>query len=510
MTRTKRFLDGVFVSYANQILVMLVGLWLTPFLLTHLGQHDFGLWLIGLKALSYLTLLDIGILGLLPREVAFAKGRMANSGGTELVRTVIEETAVVILTSLPLLIAASFLAWRWLPSHNEVFRNSVALILIVFTVQFPFRIIYSSLEGLQDLGFLGTLQMIAWGAGLIVNVVMVLRGAGLYALALGWAITQGVITAGSIWRFYCRYPEFFPRRLRRLSWTQYRGYFGASIWVSITQVAQILRNSDLLLVGKVMGANMAVPFSCTGKLIAIGTNQPLVIMQSAQPALSELRATGDRKHLAMVIGSLTQAMLMLSGAVGVVVLVVNRGFVQRWVGADQYLGFWLTVSLLMEMMIRHWNVTTIYSLFSLGHQRHISIVSIADGVCTVLATWVLIAWIGPLGAPLGSLSAVVFLSLPWNLHKLRRELDCPLLDLLMPVKAWGARFLPVLLVLGILGELFLPANYFMIGLASILAAAFYALTQWGVVKNSRWVGHARAQLTLLKYRFLKSQPELVP
>jgi O-antigen/teichoic acid export membrane protein len=509
MSRTKRFLDGVFFSYTNQIVVMVVGLWLTPFLLRHLGQHDFGLWLIGLKALSYLTLLDIGVLGLLPREVAFAKGRIARGESSEILRTLIAEVTVIILTQVPLLILASVAAWMMLPAGSAALQKAVALILVVFTLQFPLRIAYAALEGLQELGFLGGLQTVGWAAGLVVNVLMILEGQGLYGLAVGWAVTQAVIVLGSAWKFWRSYPEYVPDRLRAISWSQYWKHLSAGAWVSIGQVATLLRASDLLLVGKVLGPDTVVQYSCTGKLTNIGTNQPLVIMQSAQPALSELRASGDRKHLSKVVGALTQAMLLLSGAVSIVILTVNRGFVQKWVGANQYLGFSLTLVLLVEMILRHWNVTTIYSLFSMGRQRHISTSSIVDGGATALFSWLLILAVGPIGAPIGSILALVFISLPWNLYVLRSELGCSLGELLAPLRRWAFLFAPVFILLGLVGENFVPGSYLLIGLTAVGALTIYGFSQWSVVQRAYWLGHVRSQALAICNRFKSKKEEYV-
>ena len=47
MSRTTRFLSGVGFGYAGQALVMVTALWLTPFYLGRIGQHDYGLWLMG-------------------------------------------------------------------------------------------------------------------------------------------------------------------------------------------------------------------------------------------------------------------------------------------------------------------------------------------------------------------------------------------------------------------------------------------------------------------------------
>jgi len=46
MSRTRRIIDGAGLGYVHQAAVVVVGLWLTPFLLRRIGQHDLGLWLV--------------------------------------------------------------------------------------------------------------------------------------------------------------------------------------------------------------------------------------------------------------------------------------------------------------------------------------------------------------------------------------------------------------------------------------------------------------------------------
>ena len=88
MSRTERFLDGVVFGYANQALIMATGLWLTPFLLRRLGQDHYGIWLIGLQTLAYLSLFDFGVVALLPRETAYAVGQDCKAGTEALPKVV--------------------------------------------------------------------------------------------------------------------------------------------------------------------------------------------------------------------------------------------------------------------------------------------------------------------------------------------------------------------------------------------------------------------------------------
>ena len=58
----------------NQAAIMALGL-ATPFLLQRVGQRSLGLWLVINQTLGYLTLLDFGVIAMLPRKrVAVASG----------------------------------------------------------------------------------------------------------------------------------------------------------------------------------------------------------------------------------------------------------------------------------------------------------------------------------------------------------------------------------------------------------------------------------------------------
>ena len=123
-----------------------------------------------------------------------------------------------------------------------------------------------------------------------------------------------------------------------------------------------------------------MPYACTGKLMSLLANQPQLFMQMALPALSELRGSAARDRLFDVSRSMTQSMLLASGAIVAVVLVVNGPFVAWWVGELAFRRPALTALLLAGMLVRHINVTIVYTLFCFGHERRLALTSIAEGV----------------------------------------------------------------------------------------------------------------------------------
>src|SRR6185295_2433374 len=130
MSRTNRFLSGIGFGYASQVLTTMIGFWLTPFLLYRIGQHDYGLWLVGTQLMFYLALLDIGIVALLPRETAFATGR---AGGNIAAATdlpfIFGHTVRLILWQMPLVALGALVAWFMMPANWENLRNPISVVL---------------------------------------------------------------------------------------------------------------------------------------------------------------------------------------------------------------------------------------------------------------------------------------------------------------------------------------------------------------------------------------------
>jgi hypothetical protein len=212
MTRSARVFGGVGLGQAHLVLATLVGLWLTPVLLARVGAEQYGLWLVGLQLLGYLYLLDLGVVGLLPRETAYASGRVLTGEPPALLAATVSRIRGVIWWQVPAVVVVTVTAWALLPASWEPLRTPLTWVLLFFAAAFPTRAYHALLQGLQDLVFLGQLQLAAWGTGTAVLVALVFSGIGLPALAAGWLVTQGITVAACWWRI-----RRYGRRARRRS-----------------------------------------------------------------------------------------------------------------------------------------------------------------------------------------------------------------------------------------------------------------------------------------------------
>ena len=421
MSRTRRILGGASIGYLHQAAVIVLGIWLTPFLLRRVGQHEYGLWLVAGQLLGYLALLDLGVLAILPREVAALSGQADKARARVAIADLLARIRGIVRTwQLPGLSVACALIWWFLPSDWSDLSRPLIPVFVAFVALYPLRILLAALQGVQEMTFLAGAQMAGWALGTATTITLIVAGAGLYALVIGWVVTTAVPAGAAWWRS----RSLWPAADRSVPAGPTSEIFRSSLWLSAGQVAQVLlAGSDVLLVGRILGAAAVVPYACTGKLVTVFANHPHLLMHVAQPALAEMRASESRDRLRHVATALTQAMLIMSGALIVVILPLNHVFVTWWVGPSQYAGWQLTLGFAVMMVLRHVTVALVYTLFCFGYERQISLTSLADGVVTVVATAILVWTWGPIGAPVGSIIGALLVSVPVNGRSMAREME---------------------------------------------------------------------------------------
>src|SRR4029079_12275738 len=108
--------------------------------------------------------------------------------------------------------------------------------------------------------YLGVVQLVAWTAGTATTIALAFAGAGLYALAGGWVVSQ-LLPALVAWRRVAvAFPGVLPRRIARLSWSEARCSLGRGSWISVAQIAQVLLSgTDLVVAGRLLGPEAIVP-----------------------------------------------------------------------------------------------------------------------------------------------------------------------------------------------------------------------------------------------------------
>ena len=185
--RQASFCRGFLIGYAQMALSMVVGIWLARFLLKHIGQHDYGMWLVIAQVTGYLDFLDIGVVALLGRDVATAKGRAASIEEATDIPPLIARTVRVLALQTPLIILTGVGVYMFMPGEWHAVKAILVVLFVGFIVFFPFRVLHVTLEALQDLQFLGGVGFFGWTVSIVATIVLVLCGFGINVLVAGVA-----------------------------------------------------------------------------------------------------------------------------------------------------------------------------------------------------------------------------------------------------------------------------------------------------------------------------------
>jgi O-antigen/teichoic acid export membrane protein len=477
VARTASFVTGTAFAYLYQVVAMLFGLWLTPFILRILGQHDYGVWLVGLQLFNFLLLADFGIVAITPRDVARLTGKAHEGAGSQELIELISKTTKVVLYQTIIVIAGAGIVYYFLLRLSPAVHGPITVALVAFCLSYPFRIYGSVLQGLQDMHFLGQLRMGIWAGSAVISVGLLLLGSRLYALAVGWGFSVFGLELGCFLRLRALRPDLASLKPWKQERTTLRD-FVRGLWLSVGQVAQLLTGgSDVLIIAKILGPATVVTYNCTVKLAMVFSNQPLILASTALPGLSQMKTSEPRERVFQVSTSLGQAMFLFSGLIVCVIFSTNQFFVSMWVGPQFFGGIQLTVLFLLSMLLRHLDVVLAQSLFAWGYEKPMSIKAVADGVVSVAIAYFSVHKFGIMGAALGLLGGVLLVSLPTNMVLFSREFGIPLPKILAPYVPYAWRLGVVCCFGHFIARYFQPRTYpFLFAVSAMVVSVYIALT----------------------------------
>jgi O-antigen/teichoic acid export membrane protein len=408
---------------------------------------------------------------------------------------IVSQTSRITLWQLPIVAIGGVGVWFLLPADWAALQKPLVVLLAALVCLFPLRIFHAVLQGVQDLAFAAKVQLYTWCVGTIITITLIWYGLGLYALSIGWAISQFLSVAAAWWRLRRRFPNALPRPRSSLPRPVLVQRLTQGFWVSVAQVAQVLvQGTDVVIVGRLLGPAAVVPYACTGKLASVLANQPHLLLEMVRPALSEMKM-GDASHrLPQVTTALSLAVLLLSGLLVCVVLAVNEGFVRWWVGVEQYGGLTLTGAFVLSVIARHWNSTVVHALFCFGYERWISITTLLDGLVTIAAAIMLTWFLGPIGAIAGSIVGVSLVSLPLNLSALAREVDVTTTVMLVPLAGWFWRAGLLCAVAALSARIWIPIHGSQLVLTVTATVLLYVVVMFRSVLQSPLAAYLRSGL----------------
>lgn len=397
--RSLRVLWNVITNYLRFLLAAVIGFVLTPMLVHHLGDQNYGLWTTVFSLSGYFGLFDQGIRPSLVRYVSRDHAAGNRDGLSQTISSaIVLYTGVGILTMLLAVFVASQTD-LWLRIDPALHDTAPLLVLIVgatLALGFPLGVFGAVLSGLQRYDIANWVGMAIGVLRLGVFAAVVRFGGGLVELA--WS-SLAVNLLGHLWAFAST-RRLLPgvaiglAHVRRESLRMIASY---GSWAMMGAVATNLAfQTDSLVITGFLGAALVTPFAFASGLVE---NVRALVHAAAwvlSPTASEMDTLGENDKLRRMLIAGSKYSVLVSWPVLIALIVFGSNLLHTWVG-QKYAGASLLVTILaVPTMVALPQATAASVLFGISRHKGIVVLAMIAALLNLgLSVW-WARWPGPM------------------------------------------------------------------------------------------------------------------
>lgn len=394
MSRTTRAAKGFATSLFQYLFQILLQIVLAPVVLHVAGRETLGAFAAIVQVLALLQLVDIAGSWSLERFLAQAMGQDPSGKRFRDVFTTARMLFLITNTAFALLVLLfSFFIGHILhlsPHVDWQARWALRVIAVWAVLRTPLAAYLNASIAMQDLAATNLISALVGALRSIASLTFVLAGGGLFGLMLAGTVAEA---SGYILyrvRFRKVNPQLMPgwgipdRALLR----EMVNFGGHAMFLNIGNV--LIARTGNILAGITSGAAMASTFytSQTPAMTAYVAIQRFA--DSASPAVNELYGRGEMVKVGNALRRVTSLVLALTLPLAVGIILFNRDVVVTWVGALQYAGTLLTVTIALFCATFAVQQIAIVYAFVFGWVRLLSISAFLQGI----AYFGLSLWLG--------------------------------------------------------------------------------------------------------------------
>ena len=451
MSRTRRAGITAVFGYAQFALALVSGIAMVPFILSRVPNDQYGVWLAFGEVLAYSSMVDLGVVGVIPWLLAESDGR----GDRPAMRGLLAAGVIFSTVAAIVFVVLALAAFQLAPSVAKVTAAQRAavwgplLFLVAATaLTMPLRTFYAALIGLQDATFTGALAVAQVALNVALTGGLLLAGQGLYALAAAVSLPGLVASLASVARLRMIAPELlrgwrFPgmATLRSITAQGFGSWTAGLGW-------RMVAASDSIIILSVLGPAAAVVYAMTFKLGAVGMQMSWQLPDSGLVGLAQLKGEGRPERVREITLALLRLVLITSGGVACAIAAFNPSFVMLWVGPARFGGLALNAALAAVILSHSLSHGLFTTSATLGTRVQAGWAALLQGAVNLGAAILLGRMWGLTGIALAAVLSTALVAYPAGVWMVRRTTGLTHGALLRQALApWGVRA-AILLLLG--------------------------------------------------------------
>ncbi len=483
------FIKNVSSNWFSLGVNVVVGLFLSPFILHRLGDTAFGIWVLVFSITGYYGLFDLGIASSIVRYVS----KFTATGEREELAKVINTSlftysCIGVVSMLVTLVMASQVdrMFHVPPDLRSTARCLLLLVGASVAIGFPAGIFGGFLEGLQSYYILSWTNVVSNLLRTALIVIALHHGYGLLTVAL---ITIALPLAAAIARGFfalrlCPVPFGF-KYVDRATFRQIASYSGVTFMIIIA--GQLKFRTDEIVIGTFMSLAAITYFNVGARIVDYAGMVVRALSQTFVPMSSQSEARGEMGRLRKIflVGNRVCAFTIFP--ICIILLILGKSVIEVWMGKKYVAASYPVLVIMILCTTLSWAQGASGRIL-LGMSKHgtWAIVTFIEGISNLILSIILVRPYGIVGDALGTaipLTCSMLLFMPHHL--------CKKLDIRLRTYVRESYVLPFLLCVPLAAVLllmkrwwFVPHNYRQLGLQLFIGMIVYGLgLLWAVLTN---------------------------
>jgi O-antigen/teichoic acid export membrane protein len=457
-----RALKNVASSWGGLAVNIAVGFFLSPFILHHLGDDAFGLWVLIFSLTGYYGIFDFGIRSSLIRYVSKFQATGDRDELARLVNTsLFTYTIVGLVMVVPTLLGGIYVdrLFHIPPGFLKDARILFWMVGFSLALGFPVGISGGILEGLQRFYLLNWTNIVATVLRAVLIVLALRHGLGLLTVTL---ITVSLPLAASAVRAVMAQRllaiPYGWKYVSRDSLRQVANY--GSVTFMIIVAGRLRFKTDAVIIGSMLSVGAITYFSIGARLVDYAGEVVSALAQIFTPMSSHFHAIGDYVQLRKIFVSGSRACALVMFPLTVVLVVMGKSIIEAWVGTRYVSSYVVLLVLLIPTTLYMAQSTTNRLLFGMSLHKSLAYVTLMEGIANVILSIVLVRPLGIVGDAIGTAIPLLCTSLFFLPRHMCRHLGIPVRKFVVDAYLYPVVLcLPMILVLMLMQRAFYAHHY---------------------------------------------------
>jgi O-antigen/teichoic acid export membrane protein len=480
-TITKKLVTGSAIRVMNFGIQIVVAFFMTPFIVSTLGDRMYGSWLLVATFLGYYGLLDLGLSSAVNRYLAGAAGEKDAAGSNRIFNTAVFLYSA--LGCLALIVTGIFIILTPYiiksPEDASLFRKIILIMGVSSAISFPIRAFMAVLTAQLRFDIMSSLQI----------MTVIIR-----TLAIVLALTAGhKILSMAVITFFAGLPElvitvYYARKnypslsiFDRAYWNRdtAKMLLSYSFFTLISQLGDLFRfNIDALIITTFIGLAAVTHYGIAAALGIYYLNLMMAFMGVLQPVFSRQYSLSDSAVIKKTFFFTTKISFFAASFPAFCYFALGKPFIIRWMGDSFVDSYPCLVILTLAWLFDLGQMPSVGLLYGISKHKFYALFNTIEGIFNVVLSVILVGKMGIIGVALGTLIPMSIMKIIIQPIYICRVASIPYREYMGMIFRTTAIILGSLIIPLIVSLKYATPNYGNLVMFVSGSALYYALIIW--------------------------------